>query len=124
MVMWEYPKEGTVDDDMGYSYSKAYIVRSHDTNNEWVAIFGNGYDSVNGEAVLYILGVDGTVIRKIHTQVTGCNGLSTPALVDIDWDGMVDYVYAGDLKGNLWKFDLTNSDSSKWDSAYKYAPYT
>jgi type IV pilus assembly protein PilY1 len=89
-----------------------------------VVIFGNGYDSVNGEAVLYILNVDGTLIRKIHTQATGCNGLSTPALVDINWDNRLDYVYAGDLNGNMWKFDLTDSNPDNWDVAYKYEPYT
>jgi type IV pilus assembly protein PilY1 len=36
----------------------------------------------------------------------------------------VDYVYAGDLNGNLWKFDLTDVDSNNWDVAYKSAPYT
>lgn len=124
MVMWEYPMAGVVENDMGYSFSKAYIVKSYDINNEWVVIFGNGYDSVNGEAVLYILNVDGTVIRKIHTQASGCNGLSTPALVDINWDNRVDYVYAGDLNGNMWKFDLTDSNPDNWDVAYKYGPYT
>jgi len=124
MVMWEYPMAGVIDNDMGYSFSKAYIVKSYDINNEWVVIFGNGYDSVNGEAVLYILNVDGTLIRKIHTQATGCNGLSTPAIVDINWDNRLDYVYAGDLNGNMWKFDLTDSNPDNWDVAYKYEPYT
>jgi len=44
--------------------------------------------------------------------------------VDIDWDGKVDYVYAGDLKGNMWKFDLTDPNPDNWDSAYKYGGYT
>ncbi|MBA4369106.1 MAG: hypothetical protein C0403_15870, partial [Desulfobacterium sp.] len=48
-----------------------------------------------------------------------CNGLSTPAAIDINNDHRVDYVYAGDLQGNLWKFDLTSSNPSDWNSAYK-----
>ncbi len=114
------------DSDMGYSFSKAFIVKSYITSNPssetdqpWVVIFGNGYNSANGHAVLYILNaLTGDLIRKIDTDAGGDNGLSSPAIVDIDNDGRADYVYAGDLKGNLWKFDITNSDSSKWGVAF------
>ena len=118
MVLWEYPRQGTIDDDLGYTFSKAFIVRSYAADNEWVVIFGNGYDSTLGHAVLYVLDLQGNLIKKIDTGVGGDNGLSTPSLVDVNGDFIVDYAYAGDLKGNLWKFDLTDSDPLKWDSAY------
>jgi len=51
--------------------------------------------------------------------VGGCNGLSTPLIVDVDNDFKADYAYAGDLDGNLWKFDLTSSNIADWDVAYK-----
>ncbi|RKY75222.1 hypothetical protein DRQ07_12210, partial [candidate division KSB1 bacterium] len=107
--------------DLGYSFSRAYIVRTGatDPNNEWVVIFGNGYESSNGEAILYVLRAsDGFLLKKIHTGVTGCNGLSSPAIIDVELDGKADYAYAGDLKGNLWKFDLTDGDISNWKVAY------
>jgi Tfp pilus tip-associated adhesin PilY1 len=114
LVQWEYNADG--DDDLGYSYSPAYIVRTQEDG--WVVIFGNGYDSVNEEAVLYVLNAfTGEVIKKFHTGVSGCNGLSAPAIIDATSNGRVDYVYAGDLKGNLWKFDLTGG-SAGWDFAY------
>jgi type IV pilus assembly protein PilY1 len=46
------------------------------------------------------------------------NGLATPALVDLNGDSIVDYAYAGDLQGNMWKFDLTSTTSSNWDVAF------
>lgn len=115
------------DDDLGYSYSDPFIVRGyHNSNNNsktdhpWMVIFGNGYDSVNGHAVLYILdALTGEVIRKIDTGVGGNNGLSTPSVVDIDDDDRADFVYAGDLLGNLWKFDLKSNNPSNWGVAHK-----
>jgi type IV pilus assembly protein PilY1 len=123
-VMWEYPNGSTPGAqiaDLGYSFSKVAIARSNDSiSAPWVVIFGNGYSSANGHAVLFILDpATGALLKRIDTQVGSCNGLSTPIAVDVDYNDTVDYVYAGDLKGNLWKFDLTAEDYTKWDVAYK-----
>ncbi|HIJ56518.1 MAG TPA: hypothetical protein HPQ03_10380 [Deltaproteobacteria bacterium] len=119
MVLWEYPKEGVPDTDMGYSYAKPTIARSNDASYPWIIVFGNGYNSSGSKAVLYIMNTDGSVIKKIDTGAGGDNGMSTTALIDVNNDFKVDYVYAGDLKGNLWKFDLTSSDKTNWDVAFK-----
>jgi len=117
-VKWEFPANGATDPDMGYSYSEAYIVRSN--TGGWIVIFGNGYASANEKAVLFILdATTGSVLKRIDTGVGSCNGLSSPVPVDVDTDNKVDYVYAGDLKGNLWKFDLTDASAANWDVAYK-----
>ena len=42
-------------------------------------------------------------IREIDTGVGGDNGLSSPTPVDVDGDRITDYIYAGDLQGNMWK---------------------
>ncbi|MBF0117744.1 MAG: hypothetical protein HQK79_02850 [Desulfobacterales bacterium] len=119
MVLWEYPKYNVTDNDIGYTYSRAFISKSHLSGNQWVVIFGNGYNSTNGYASLYILNAtDGSLIKKIDTGAGSDNGLSTPSVVDVDNDGILDYAYAGDLKGNMWKFDLTSSDSNNWVVAY------
>jgi Tfp pilus tip-associated adhesin PilY1 len=133
IVKWEYPNttdpDNAPDPDIGYSFSQAYLVNSQ---AGWVVIFGNGYESTNKKAVLYVLNAQtGAVIRKIDTGAGGwgpdgiagtaddeCNGLSTPALIDPNLDGKVDYVYAGDMLGNLWKFDLTDANYNNWGSAY------
>ena len=118
MVLWEYPRAGVGDDDLGYSYSKAYTVQSYATGNDWIVVFGNGYDSPNGHAVLYVLDLEGNILRKLDTGAGSCNGLSTPSVVDVNNDYRVDYAYAGDLKGNLWKFDLRDPDPANWAVAF------
>jgi Tfp pilus tip-associated adhesin PilY1 len=119
VVEWEYSAASANDDDLGYTYSKPAIVRSNDPDHEWVIIIGNGYNSTNESAVLYVFDLDGTLLRKIDTGVTGSNGLSEPSVVDTDGDFIADYAYAGDLNGNLWKFDLSADDNANWDVAYK-----
>ncbi len=138
-VLWEFSdkNDGVADDTgtefaLGYTYSKPAIVRLH--NNKWAAIFGNGYNntendgarSTTGHAVLYIVDIaDGSVIRKINTEAGGGlsdpNGLATVTPVDIDGDFIVDYVYAGDLLGNMWKFDLKDPSAGNWKVAYNTA---
>ena len=121
-VQWEYPDSSTPStetDDMGYSFSEAYIVQSKDTAHPWVVIFGNGYASADEHAVLFVLDAfTGVKIAQIDTGVGSCNGLSTPTPVDVDLDNKVDYVYAGDLNGNLWKFDFTGTSAADWKVAY------
>lgn len=122
-VMWEYP-DGTTPsteiDDLGYSFNKVAVVQSNDSvGAPWIVIFGNGYNSANGHAVLFILDpATGSLLKRIDTQFGICNGLSTPTAVDVDNNHTVDYVYAGDLKGNLWKFDLSADDYNQWSVAY------
>ena len=114
-VLWEYSADG--DPDMGYSYSRAAIV--HTEAEGYVVIFGNGYESTNGEAVLYVLEAEtGTLLKQFKTGATGCNGLASPTVVDVEVDGYVDYAFAGDLQGNLWKFDLRGGDKSAWTFSY------
>lgn len=120
-VKWEItaPDSGTTGDwaDLGFTYGAPVVARTQD--NTWVAIFGNGYNSNTGKAVLYVVNaLTGTLIKKIDTGVASDNGLSAPAVL-VDSNRRVTYVYAGDLKGNLWKFDLNNSNTNQWDSAIK-----
>jgi type IV pilus assembly protein PilY1 len=125
MVMWEYPNLNTPAaeiTDLGYSFSRATIVQTNDSTYPWVVIFGNGYNSPNGRAVLFIVNpLTGELIKRIDTQAGGCNGLSTPIATDVDYDNKVDFVYAGDLNGNLWKFDLSGSDYHDWEVSYQDA---
>jgi len=121
IVLWEFTE--TEDADLGLTYSQPSIVKLR--NGRWAAVFGNGYNSTTGKAVLYIVDIsNGSLIAKFDTGVTAptdgawYNGLSTPSLVDIDGDRVVDYAYAGDLYGNMWKFDLSSTDSTKWKIAY------
>jgi type IV pilus assembly protein PilY1 len=131
-VLWELTQEDTGAAELGFTYSRPVIVKSNATlatgGTRWVAIFGNGYNSASGEAVLFIVDIaTGTVLRTISTKSNVAlsqpppfvpNGLNTPAAVFADSNYTADYVYAGDLRGNLWKFDLSSSNPDDWRVAY------
>lgn len=114
--------------------------KSVGNDKEWAVIMGNGYNSTNGHPVLLIQSLgDGNGNRPLY-KVDACtvagnavcgaapfsggdtNGLSAPRPVDVNGDGTVDLVYAGDLKGNLWKFDLTSASVADWKVALSGQP--
>ena len=140
IVLWEFSDQD--DSDLGYSYSQPSIVKMQ--NDRWAAVFGNGYNnteadgnaSTNGNAALFIVFLDGGLdgswtagsdFIKIDTGVGSVNtpnGLATPAPIDFDGDLKADYIYAGDLEGNLWKFDVSSSSTSQWTVANSQALFT
>ena len=127
VVLWEFSSADDI--DLGFTYSRPSIAMTN--SGDWVAIFGNGYNDLgSGEATLFIVelegGADGTWNPGDYTKITtgagdpaDRNGLTTPTLADVDGNGTVDRVYAGDLKGNLWVFDLESTNPGTWDVAYK-----
>ena len=113
-VAWEYTS--TTDTDLGYMIGKPVIARMND--GSVVALVGNGYNSTSGRAVLYMINLaTGTVKAKFDTGVGTDNGLATPGVFDANGDGLGDYIYAGDLKGNVWKFDVSSKTSSAWSQS-------
>ncbi|KGQ20481.1 Type IV fimbrial biogenesis protein PilY1 [Lysobacter dokdonensis DS-58] len=110
---WEI---GGSDADMGQVLGDPLIVTLNDAAQTKAVLVSNGINSTNGNAVLFVLNLQtGAVIKRLSTGVGSDNGLSEPRGRDIDGNGTVDYVYAGDLKGNLWKFDLTSAASASWN---------
>lgn len=115
-VMWEF-----TDADMGDHGTQATVVRLN--NGDWAALVGNGFESTAGRAYLYLVDLDdGSIIRKIPAGTETANGLATPVPVDTDGDRITDVVYAGDLQGNLWKFDLSGTNEAQWDVEFKQGP--
>ena len=129
MSLWEFTS--TDDADLGYTFSRPTIGLSN--AGTWVAIFGNGYNSTgSGEASLFIVniekGLDGSwaqvgdyekIVLTGHGTPGDQNGLSTPSLADLDGNGTIDRAYAGDLRGNMWAFDLSATTPNSWDVAFK-----
>jgi hypothetical protein len=118
--LWEFNESSAGSGNLGYTYSRPSIVRMN--SGEWAVVIGNGYMSDTGKASLLVLdAADGAVIREIEvaSAVGGAgNGLSSPSLIDVNGDFKVDYAYAGDLNGNLWKFDLSSASSGSWNIFY------
>lgn len=124
-VKWEFNDQN--DSEMGYTFSAPviYNVRASATTVTPAVILANGYENsyddtaVGGKkttansSALYIVNADtGALIKKI--SVPGGAGLSSPAGVDFGQDGILDYVYAGDINGKMWRFDLTDSDPANF----------
>lgn len=121
IAMWEFTDAN--DADMGYSFGRAQLVRAN--NGQWVVIVSNGYNSTGEKAVLYVLDAgNGSVIKKFEVDATGGNGLSSPVAVSPDGDYNIDYVYAGDLKGNMWKFDMSSAAVGDWKFAKLFSAGT
>lgn len=120
-LLWELTEGDDLQDeetqsDVGYSFPVPTIARLH--NGKWAVVTGNGYDSARGRAVLFLIDIKTGELTKIPTKDSdSLNGLSSVRVADDNSDGVADYVYAGDLKGNLWRFDL-DPTGSKQDSAY------
>jgi len=88
-------------------------------------IVGNGYNNAgNGHATLLVIDTKtGALIKEIDTgvgTVASPNGLSTPAAVDSNSNGLADIVFAGDINGNMWKFDMTSSSPTAWKAILLY----
>jgi type IV pilus assembly protein PilY1 len=77
-------------------------------------IFLNGPSGTNRT---WVEGTDYVKIGIPSGTADSPNGLSQPLAADVNADGIVDYVYAGDLNGNLWKFDLTSTVPTNWASS-------
>jgi len=132
--LWEVSDSSSGMANLGYSYSRPVIAKLKiGTDTKWVVIVGNGYvntddDGVqgNGEASLFILDVEtGALIKEISTgsgSTTSPNGLSSPTVVDVNYDGLADYVYAGDIDGHLWRFDIGSSSTSNWSVSFSGQP--
>jgi type IV pilus assembly protein PilY1 len=119
-ILWDYDGATRGDNNMGYSIPAATIARMHD--GDWYVIFGNGYNSPNQHAMIYMYNIRTKALITFDTGVgsgSSPNGMSAPSPVDFDGDRVVDALYAGDLQGNVWKLDVSGSTASSW----KYYSY-
>tara|TARA_R110002049_G_scaffold252264_1_gene427136 strand:+ start:269821 stop:273438 length:3618 start_codon:yes stop_codon:yes gene_type:complete len=138
-VMWEFGPEDDPDSggdvnnsDLGFSFARPLIAMSNapdGANRKWVAVFGNGYNSTSteGDAVIYMLfideGIDGiwsaSDLVKINTGIGGDgtpNGIGDVRAIDLDGNGTIDRLYAGDLRGNLHVVNIQSNNPNDWRS--------
>lgn len=134
--------------NLGYTFGQPNIGRLAD--GRWVVLVPGGYfpdcskapftasncaypaAASNKYSSLFILDAQtGKLIREMRTPdpavVTGAvasHGLSTPVLGDYNDDQIDDVAFAGDLDGNLWRFDLSESDPNDWSVTLAYQPET
>ncbi|GAB1623634.1 hypothetical protein AAOGI_36840 [Agarivorans albus] len=124
-VLWEIDTDTTGFSGIGYTREEPTIAKL--ANGKVGVIFSNGYNSSDDEGQLFIADLeDGSLIKTLKTGVGSAedpsgesrpNALASPAAVDLNGDGVVDRIYAGDLFGNMWAFDVSDGSSSNWDLA-------
>lgn len=128
-VLWEINdkvSDANGGKDIGSVLGKIAIVPVKLTSGvvKWKAVFGNGYESVNGKAVLFLVDIADGTVNRIQAQETDAplptrtkNGLGNLVVIDrfdgtgttVGRDGYADTAYAADLNGAVWKFDLRNN---------------
>lgn len=131
-LLWEFGSDQET--NMGYSLAQPTIARVNDSTSgkgKWVALVPNGYQGGNnlssgGGASLFVVDIaSGAVLRRFDldggmtaTELDASkplgNGLSRISAVDGNGDGKVDLGYAGDLAGNVWRFDMRSGDIGAW----------
>ncbi|MCG6202384.1 pilus assembly protein [Psychromonas antarctica] len=121
MIKWEITPDIADYSDLGFTAAAPTIVKLN--NGEIGVIFANGYNSASGEATIYIANLtDGSLIKKLTTGTTvaddpagRANAMASPAVLHSNNDGKADYIYAGDLYGNMWVFDIKHkTDLNEW----------
>ncbi len=127
-VLWEFTDRE--DRGVGFIYSSPVIARMH--NGKWAAIFANGYNNSTahegykrggGWSSVIIVDIEtGQLVRKLHPVPDDCKGNDTtpnsmaePTAVDFDRDRIVDGIYAGDLYGCVYYFDVSSDNPSNWE---------
>ena len=120
-IKWEF-----TDSDLGYSYGKPLIAKTR--KHGWVAIFSSGYNNSSGKGKLFFVDLaDGTLLKTMETSAGSSetpSGLGQIAGFVIDYHNQVlEQIYGGDLLGNVWRFDVSDSDDSAW-TVTKFAELT
>lgn len=116
-VKWE--RTETPLNNMGLILGQPIIAKLN--NGDMGLIVPNGVNSTNNRAALLIYRLsDGTLLAEMDTGVGSAaapNGMSAPTIRDVDGNGTADFVYAGDMLGNMWKFDISSAARSAWSNA-------
>jgi type IV pilus assembly protein PilY1 len=115
-ILWEISNTTSGYANLGHTYGTPIMATLPDGTN--ALIVANGYNNTgNGHSSLFIINpVTGAKIAEIDAgtgTVAAPNGLSSPTLIDENLDGKMDTAYAGDIDGNLWRFDLTNYTATR-----------
>lgn len=127
LLLWEFSSKD--DDRLGRTYSQPVIGLMN--NGRWAAIFGNGFNAPGtNTAHLFVVYLDGGlngewregrdyfVFDTKEGNSAKPNGIATISAVDLDGNGTIDRVYAGDLDGKLWAFNVASSNPTNWKIAY------
>ncbi|KHK62072.1 pilus assembly protein [Pseudomonas frederiksbergensis] len=107
--------------DLGYAYARPEVARLAD--GRWAAFISNGYGSNTGVAALYVVDIrDGSLIRKIVVNSSETNNGLSSVKLRVNSQNVVQAAYGGDLRGRMWKFDLSGTSPNTWGLAFAGQP--
>ncbi|GAA0850668.1 hypothetical protein GCM10009113_32620 [Marinobacter szutsaonensis] len=132
--LWEFSSDD--DSRMGYITEPPTIGLAYWDKNDspkWTAFVPNGYNSSTQSTGVFLLdlegGLDGTWTEDTDYQYIefesagdGATGLSPVRQLDLDGDRLIDRIYAGDLKGNIWSARYNSGGPSGWEASLGGAP--
>ena len=118
-VLWEFPPLGDTTTDMGYTYGRPFIAKTRAFNGEWLVIVPVGYNNPSGVGKLYFLRArDGFKEMELSTgfgSAAAPAGLAHAAGYTKDFrNQLIEQIYAGDLFGNFWRFDVSDPNPGNW----------
>jgi type IV pilus assembly protein PilY1 len=117
-VLWEFNAQRDAELGSVLSAPETGVMR----DGQWVAVFGNGYGGAAGRARLYIVNLQtGALVRSLDAHGGPGNGLGGVRVVR-DGSNRIVGAYAGDLAGNLWRFDLSSADPAQWRVGFAGLP--
>lgn len=125
-AVWEIsapvtPTPANVFNDLGYAYARPEVARL--PNGRWAAFISNGYGSNSGVAALYVVDIaNGSLIKKIVVDATDTNNGLSSVKLRVNAQNVVQAAYGGDLEGQMWKFDLSNTNTAAWGVAFAGKP--
>jgi type IV pilus assembly protein PilY1 len=111
-VLWQFTNA-----DMGYSYGRPVIAKTHAFGGKWVVMVAAGYNNPTGNGKIFILDAkDGSLLKTLATGVgsaTTPSGLTHIAGYEKDFRNQIaEQIYAGDMLGNFWRFDISGTDET------------
>jgi hypothetical protein len=120
--LWEFPNPNdpnyaTILKDLGQSWSEPVIGRVKiGANEKWVAFIGGGYPAPDNGKAFFVVDMKTGISIMEFSKLPGMDKslAAPPTAVDTNADGYINKVYIGDLKGQMWVFDVSNSDTTKW----------
>jgi type IV pilus assembly protein PilY1 len=105
-VKWEF-----TDSTMGYSYGSPVVVKT--VKYGWVVILTSGYNNSDGYGYVYFVNPsNGALLEKVQTPSASSGLTQASAFVMNYSDDTADSLYVGDLNGQLWRFDLTQTSGT------------
>ena len=114
LILWEL-----TDQDLGETWSIPATGKVNiGGSDKWVAFVGSGFENNDTKGYLFVIDINtGAILWSLKLSDDTDNCLTSPTAVDTNENGYIDTVYTGDLKGKIWKFDVSDTNIANWSGS-------